>query len=129
MRGTSPLGGRPPHAARSICSRHSGSGAGGAIISARLPFAKPSPGGGGLGPRRDLSGYAVEPGADRIAPTDGAGLAHQDQEGGLESILDRVRVRQDGAGRPQTIGPWSATKAVNAASASSFGWERNRSSS
>ena len=60
-----------------------------------LPFAKLSPGRGILGPHRDPPGHAVEPGADRIAPTDRTGPACQDQECGLKSVLSGMRVGQD----------------------------------
>ena len=40
-------------------------------------------------------GHAVQPGADRLALADRAGLAEQDQECRLERVLGLVRVAQD----------------------------------
>ena len=79
---------------------------------------------------RDSSGYSIEPGTDCIASSDRAGLAHQDQEGGLEGILSRVWVRQGGSADIPDHWSVERTKAANAASASiSSRRERNRSSS
>ena len=40
-------------------------------------------------------GHAVQPGADRLALADRAGLAEQDQERRLERVVGLVRVAQD----------------------------------
>jgi hypothetical protein len=66
---------------------------------------------GGLGVRLDLTpprrlgpgaqgssrGNAVQPGAEGLGPLQGAGLACQEQEGGLEAVLRGVPVMQDAA--------------------------------
>ena len=52
-------------------------------------------GGFGLRPQGDPQRDAVQPAAQGVAIADRAGPAHQNQEGGLERILDVVRVAED----------------------------------
>ena len=52
-----------------------------------------------LSPRRDPSRDAEQPAPNRLAMSDRAGLAHQDEERGLEGIVGVVGVAQLAAGR------------------------------
>ena len=48
---------------------------------------------------------SVQPAAQRVAGADRAGIPGQNQEGGLEGVLDAVLVAQDGAAGGQNHGP------------------------
>ena len=63
-------------------------------VHRRLSFEAAMAGRGGPGTRRGPVGDLVQPGAERIAHPEPAGPLHQDQERGLERILDVVVVRQ-----------------------------------
>ena len=60
-----------------------------------------------LRPGGDPPRDAEEPAPDRLATTDRAGLAHQDQEGGLEGVVGVVRVAQELPADAQDHGPVS----------------------
>ncbi len=60
-----------------------------------------------LGPSGDPPGDAEEPAPDRLPMTDRSGLAHEDQEGGLEGVVGVVRVAQELPADAQDHGPMS----------------------
>src|SRR5262249_59867114 len=56
---------------------------------------------GVAGPDRDPVGDAVEPGSERVTLADGPGVLEQDEEGGLEGVVDVRGVGEDLAARGQ----------------------------
>ena len=70
----------------------------------------------------------MEPGTQRIAHPEAAGLLHQDEEGRLEGVLRIVGVGQLARQTRNTIAPWRSTSAAKASSAGSPSPRANRSS-